>query len=169
MNGAESFITLLFLAMGIFVVLGTMVVRLRSTLLSTIALGGFGIIALLGFSTADTVVALDTQSILAVKIMGIVLLIGASIFTLRLRDAMIFLLSIIIAGIFTIYPNVAHGYLGISLVTSVFYLICSLLVPYVLTATKELLQHRPFLLASLPLSALVVSYGVYQIGEEQFP
>ncbi len=100
--------------------------------------------------------------------MSIILLMWVSIFTLKLKDATIFLMGIIMSGIMVLYPDTFVDSLWASLVTSLIYLLLSLSVPYILTTHKNQVSHHSFLLASLPISTLVVSTAVYQFWQERF-
>ncbi len=104
-----------------------------------------------------------------VKCMSIILLIGASIFTLRLRDASVFFLAVLMSGILMVYPNTFATHMSITVMAFVVYIFATLSIPYMLTRSADPILQKVFLLASLPLSALVVSYGIYEFGHEKFP
>ncbi len=59
--------------------------------------------------------------------------------------------------------------MGITVVAFTLYIFAALGIPYVLTRSEKVISQSGFLLASLPLSALVVSYGIYELGQLRFP
>ena len=101
--------------------------------------------------------------------MAIFLLIGASIFTIRLRDAIYFLMAVVLSGILMIYPNTLDLTISVTVIALAVYAIISLLVPYFLMRDDRAISHRSALLVSLPLSALVITTAIYQIGHIEFP
>lgn len=68
-----------------------------------------------------------------------------------------------------VYPNTFESSTGISLISSLIYLVISLVVPYFLTRTDETLLSKSFLMGSLPISALVITYAIYELGHIKFP
>ena len=95
--------------------------------------------------------------------MSIFLLIGAGIFTLRLRNGFLFFLAIVLSGILMIYPDTFEMAFSYSTIAITLYLVLSLLIPYLMTRDDCPIMHPSFLLGSLPLGALIVSYGLYEI------
>lgn len=168
-GGSDGLNILFLLWTSIFCILWFAIIRTSSLLLATVAIGGFGILNFLGISTVDSGVSMNIESIMLMKWVSIILLIGASIFAFRLRDAFIFFLAIIMSGILLVYPNTFSEYSYITISSFLLFWILSLLVPYILTRDNTALSQKSFLLASLPLSALVVSYAIYQIWQDMFP
>lgn len=160
--------TLFFIGISVFGFLWFASIKMVSNLLSSVAVIGFGIIVLLGI-TSMNIMFIDNESILLVKLMSIILLVWASVFTLRLRDAFTFFLAVLMSGILMVYPNTFETHMGITILAFIVYIFASLIIPYILTRSENVVIHRAFLLASLPLSALVVSYGIYELGHEKFP
>ena len=101
--------------------------------------------------------------------MAILLLIGASVFTLRSRDAVYFLMAIILSGILMIYPNTFGLSVVITTIALAIYLIISLIVPYSLMRDDSAITHRSALLVAIPVSALVITTAIYQVGYIEFP
>ncbi len=167
MDGWTSIGILLTIGASVFCLLSILIIRTSSLLLGSIAVMGFGMVALLGVSTHTGVI--DIDSILATKAMGIFLLIGASILTLRIRDVFLFFLAILLSGVLMIYPDTFGDSLFFSSLIVVAYWFFSLLIPFFLTRDTKPITHRSFLLGSLPLSALVVTYAIYELGQREFP
>ena len=71
--------------------------------------------------------------------MSIILLIGASIFTLRLRDAFIFFLAVLMSGILMIYPDTFVTHMGITAVAFALYIFAALGMPYILTRSDKVI------------------------------
>lgn len=71
--------------------------------------------------------------------MGVILLVGASIFTLRLRDAFIFFLAVLMSGILMIYPDTFVTHMGVTLMTFIIYILVALAIPYILTRSEKLI------------------------------
>lgn len=167
MDGGTNIGILLAIGASVFCLLSILIIRTSSLLLGSVAIIGFGSVALLGVSTHTG--SIDVDSVLMTKAMGILLLIGASIFTLRLRDVFLFFLAILLSGILSIYPDTFGDSLFLSSLIVVAYWVFSLLIPFLLTRDSKPLVHRSFLLGSLPLSALVVTYALYNLGQREFP
>lgn len=168
-GGSENISILFFLGASIFCTLWLAILRSSSIFLSIVAICGFGALNLFGILTMDSTVIMNTESIMLMKWMSILIFIGASIFAFRLRDAFIFFLATIISGILLIYPNTFSNYFGITLFSFLTFWFLSLLVPYILTRNDSQIGQKSFLLASLPLSALIISYAIYQIWQDLFP
>jgi Predicted membrane protein (DUF2339) len=168
LDGAESIGILFSIGVSILCLLSIVILRTSSLLLSLVSLGWFGLLCLLGIATLDTA-SVDPASLIMTKGMAIVLLVWASIFTFRLRDALIFFLSIIMSGILLIYPDSFENIPVLTSLAFFSYLVISLLVPYVLIRDESPLLRKAFLYGSLPIGALVVSYGIYQVGSKEFP
>ena len=97
---------------------------------------------LLGISTANIPVESIDNSIILVKCMSIILLVGASIFTLRLRDALVFFLAVLMRGILMIYPDTFVTHMNITGIAFVIYIFTALGIPYILTRSdKAILQN----------------------------
>lgn len=101
--------------------------------------------------------------IILTKCMSIFLLIGAGIFTLRLRNGFLFFLAIVLSGMLMIYPDTFERAFSYSTIAITLYLIISLILPYIMTRDSRPIMYPSFLLGSLPISALIVSYGLYEV------
>jgi hypothetical protein len=101
--------------------------------------------------------------------MAVFLLIGASVFAIRLREALYLLMAIILSGILMIYPDTFAMSISVTTAALAVYLLISLIVPYILMGDDRAISHRPALLVSLPVSALVITTAIYQIGHIEFP
>ncbi len=169
-SGGSIGIGMLFLIwVSVFGILGFASLKAASNLLASVAVIGFGILTILWISTVHIPLESVDNSIILVKCMSIILLVGASIFTLRLRDAFIFFLAVLMSGILMIYPDTFVTHMSVTLMTFIIYILVALAIPYILTRSEKLILQSWFLLASLPVSALVVSYGIYELGHEKFP
>ncbi len=73
--------------------------------------------------------------------MGIILLVGASVFTLRLRDAFVFFLAVLMSGILMIYPNTFVTHMSITLMTFIIYILVALAIPYILTRSEKVIRQ----------------------------
>jgi len=153
----------------VFVLLSVLMLRTASLLLGSVALLGFAGITFAGITFADSSIVMDLTTLISTRTMAILLLLGASIFTLRLRDALYFLMAIILSGILMLYPNTFE--LSHSVTTAFFalYAVISLIIPYILIKTDAHITHRSAMLVALPVSALVITTAIYQIGHIEFP
>lgn len=111
----------------------------------------------------------DLQSIMMIKGMALLLFLGASFFALRLQDAFVYFLAIVMSGILFIMPNTSALFPLLTALPVIIYLLGSFLVPLLLNRKRDGVQHQVFSLIALPISALVVSYMIYQFGQERFP
>lgn len=169
-SGGSMDIGMLFLIwVSVFGILGFASLRAASNLLASVAVVGFGILTLLWITTVNIPIDSVDNSIILVKCMSIVLLIGASIFSLRLRDAFIFFLAVFMSGILMVYPDTFATHMNITVIAFIVYFLLALVIPYILTRSEKLILQSGFLLVSLPLSALIISYGIYEVGQVRFP
>lgn len=166
---AESIGMLFLVGISVFLLLGFASIKLMSHLLASVALVWFGILTFLGIVTVDMNLAMESTTILLVKVMSILLLVGASIFTLHLRDAFVFFLAALMSWILMVYPNTFDTHVGITLISFLIYIFGVLIIPYILTRSEKPIAQKGFLLVSLPLSALIISWGIYELGHEIFP
>lgn len=135
--------------------------------MAVIGLGVFSFLGINSLYIADIVTSTD---ILLIKGMALFLLIGASVFAIRLKDAAIYFFATIASGLLIAYPNTVLGYLSTTILAYSVYFILSFVIPYILMQkTGEGLQRKPFLLGSLPVGAIIIAYGIYQIGHLHFP
>jgi Predicted membrane protein (DUF2339) len=153
---------------GIFTLLSILMLRSASLLLGFVALLGFGGLTFAGITFVDATL-IDLSSLISTRAMAIFLLIWASIFTLRSRDAIYFLMAIILSGILMIYPDTFSVSISITTVALGIYLLISLVVPYILMRDDRVITHRSALLTALPVSALIITTAIYQIGHIEFP
>ncbi len=167
-DGWQSIGMLFITGSMVFALLWVLMFRTASLLLGSVALIGFAALTLVGITVADPI-AIDLSTILSTRAMAILLLIGASIFTIRLRDAIYLLMAIILSGILMIYPNMFEMSITITTLALSIYLLISLIVPYILMRDDQMIAHRPALLIALPVSALVITTAIYQVGHIEFP
>ncbi len=168
-DGGQSIGILFVTGFGIFTLLSILMLRSASLLLGFVSLLGFAGLTFAGITFADAGVAIDLSTIISTRAMAIFLLIWASIFTLRSRDAVYFLMAVILSGILMIYPDTFGVSISITSIALVIYLLISLSVPYILMRDTRVITHRSALLVALPLSALVITTAIYQVGQREFP
>lgn len=78
-------------------------------------------------------------------------------------------MAIILSGILMIYPDTFELSIFITTAALALYLLISLIIPYLLMRGERVIAHRSALLVALPLSALVITTAIYQIGHIMFP
>jgi len=111
---------------------------------------------------------MTSETVFLAKISSILLLVSASVFAVILRDARVYLLSIVVSGILLIFPDTFYGYFGISLIAAVLYALISLVVPYILLVRGSLTAQSA-LLVGFPIASIIIAYSIYQFGQERFP
>jgi Predicted membrane protein (DUF2339) len=161
MDGSHAFGYLLLFGSSIFVLLSFLIIRLSSVMLSVFSVFAFGLFLIL-WAGSIGYHAEDMPSILSLRIIALLVLLGSSIFASRLRTGIVFFLWIIMSGILLIYPDTTEMLPFFSIVSGGIYLALSLIAPYILTQKEQKIEHYGFLLGSLPISAIVITYSIYQ-------
>jgi hypothetical protein len=167
-DGGQSIGMLFVSGSLVFALFWVLMFRTASLLLGTVALLGFAWLTLVGITVTDPV-AIDLSAIISTRAMAMFLLLGASVFAIRLREALYLLMAIILSGILMIYPDTFAMSISVTTAALAVYLLISLIVPYILMGDDRAISHRPALLVSLPVSALVITTAIYQIGYIEFP
>jgi hypothetical protein len=167
-DGGQSIGILFMTGSCIFMLLGILLFRTASLLLGSIALLGFAWLTLIGITVADPV-DIDISTIISTRVMALLLLIWGSMFTIRLREALYFLMSILLSGILVLYPDTFIMSNFVTVWALVVYGFISFIVPYILMDGSREIAHRAALLISLPVSTLVITTAIYQIGHIVFP
>ncbi len=78
-------------------------------------------------------------------------------------------MAIILSGILMIYPNTFELSLSATTIALALYVLISFIVPYILIRDDTRIGHRSAMLIALPVSALVITTSIYQVGHIEFP
>ncbi len=166
--GPSFFIPLLVLSFFVFVLLGLVFVRSNSILIGIVSVIGYGLILLLWLWTIGIQDILTPEAVFLSKISACFLLLAASIISILKQDARLYLLAIVVSGILLIFPDTYYNYFWISLFSAILYTLISLVVPYIFLVRGNTISQTS-LLATLPITNIVIVYSIYQVFSEKFP
>lgn len=166
LTGNASLIVLFLLGITLFCNIGVALWKTGSLLLGWLGLIGLTWVILAGNTNLTTLI--ESQDTFIVKGFSLLLLVGASIFTLRLKSVSLFLFGVIASGFLIMYPNSVSLSLTWTAGIYILYSIISYGVPYFILQNMTDAE-KPYLLASFPISTIITSYGIYQIGSLHFP
>ena len=160
-GGFEHILLLLFLGMSIFILVGISTFLTASLLLPLVSVVWFWCFLLLGISSLASAVIFDPTVIIMTKLLALWLLLGGSFLSLRATNAIVYFMSIVLSGFILIYPDTFDVFPFFTILAYIFYTILSLLVP-VFFFNRDDIAQKALVLASLPVSALIWVYMIYQ-------